>query len=316
MDYQSLSADQLLAALEEVGRAPDLELIQACLARREELVPGLLDMLAASSNDSWEDEDPRWYRVVHAGLLLIAFREPAALPLFAELLRDRDRKELIEWFSSELPAYGPAAVQMAIDLLDDAGAHGYARSAAAGILTTIAWRHPEERNRILTVLRAHLPPLEDGKFAWLPESREQVWLLTWVVHALAELQDETSRPQVMLLFEHGMIDEFILGDLDDYLAYFQPGAVPWGASHPPDVMETYKWLHQEAAEAAKRKAQAVQRAAESASKPPPSQSQPSSRHTQPQTVSLARPQPQVGRNEPCPCGSGKKYKHCHLAQDR
>jgi SEC-C motif len=22
-----------------------------------------------------------------------------------------------------------------------------------------------------------------------------------------------------------------------------------------------------------------------------------------------------GRNEPCYCGSGKKYKHCHLAQD-
>ncbi|MGC2459378.1 MAG: SEC-C metal-binding domain-containing protein [Steroidobacteraceae bacterium] len=21
----------------------------------------------------------------------------------------------------------------------------------------------------------------------------------------------------------------------------------------------------------------------------------------------------VGRNEPCPCGSGKKYKHCHGA---
>jgi uncharacterized protein YecA (UPF0149 family) len=20
----------------------------------------------------------------------------------------------------------------------------------------------------------------------------------------------------------------------------------------------------------------------------------------------------IGRNEPCPCGSGKKYKHCHL----
>jgi preprotein translocase subunit SecA len=32
-----------------------------------------------------------------------------------------------------------------------------------------------------------------------------------------------------------------------------------------------------------------------------------------------RPKPQpfqraigkVGRNDPCPCGSGKKYKHCH-----
>jgi SEC-C motif len=24
---------------------------------------------------------------------------------------------------------------------------------------------------------------------------------------------------------------------------------------------------------------------------------------------------QVGRNEPCPCGSGRKYKHCCLAKD-
>ena len=29
----------------------------------------------------------------------------------------------------------------------------------------------------------------------------------------------------------------------------------------------------------------------------------------PSTVAAAMPQ--VGRNEPCPCGSGKKYKHCH-----
>lgn len=25
---------------------------------------------------------------------------------------------------------------------------------------------------------------------------------------------------------------------------------------------------------------------------------------------------QVGRNDPCPCGSGKKYKHCHMSLDR
>ncbi|MCP4664394.1 MAG: hypothetical protein GY856_54115 [bacterium] len=33
--------------------------------------------------------------------------------------------------------------------------------------------------------------------------------------------------------------------------------------------------------------------------------------------SAARPQPQVvqiGRNEPCPCDSGKKYKNCHQAE--
>ena len=31
-------------------------------------------------------------------------------------------------------------------------------------------------------------------------------------------------------------------------------------------------------------------------------------HVVPQTI--VRSSPKVGRNEPCPCGSGKKFKHC------
>jgi preprotein translocase subunit SecA len=26
---------------------------------------------------------------------------------------------------------------------------------------------------------------------------------------------------------------------------------------------------------------------------------------------VTRDQPKVGRNDPCPCGSGKKFKQCH-----
>ena len=29
------------------------------------------------------------------------------------------------------------------------------------------------------------------------------------------------------------------------------------------------------------------------------------------TAAVADPYLRVGRNEPCPCGSGKKYKQCH-----
>jgi preprotein translocase subunit SecA len=32
---------------------------------------------------------------------------------------------------------------------------------------------------------------------------------------------------------------------------------------------------------------------------------------QPQSVTVVRTYPKVGRNDPCPCGSGKKYKFCH-----
>jgi len=37
----------------------------------------------------------------------------------------------------------------------------------------------------------------------------------------------------------------------------------------------------------------------------------SSGTTEPQTVK--RKEAKVGRNDPCPCGSGKKYKKCHGA---
>jgi preprotein translocase subunit SecA len=33
----------------------------------------------------------------------------------------------------------------------------------------------------------------------------------------------------------------------------------------------------------------------------------------PTAAPFVRPVPKVGRNELCPCGSGKKYKHCHGA---
>jgi len=31
----------------------------------------------------------------------------------------------------------------------------------------------------------------------------------------------------------------------------------------------------------------------------------------PEQAPIRNTQPKIGRNEPCPCGSGKKYKKCH-----
>ena len=31
----------------------------------------------------------------------------------------------------------------------------------------------------------------------------------------------------------------------------------------------------------------------------------------PRKVQPIKAQPKVGRNDPCPCGSGKKFKNCH-----
>ncbi|MDR2768610.1 MAG: preprotein translocase subunit SecA [Treponema sp.] len=36
-----------------------------------------------------------------------------------------------------------------------------------------------------------------------------------------------------------------------------------------------------------------------------------SARSEPDNATVVRSYPKVGRNDPCPCGSGKKYKHCH-----
>jgi preprotein translocase subunit SecA len=33
--------------------------------------------------------------------------------------------------------------------------------------------------------------------------------------------------------------------------------------------------------------------------------------SKPEGATVVRAGEKVGRNDPCPCGSGKKYKHCH-----
>jgi preprotein translocase subunit SecA len=38
-----------------------------------------------------------------------------------------------------------------------------------------------------------------------------------------------------------------------------------------------------------------------------------SQESAPATTASAADVPRVGRNDPCPCGSGKKYKNCHGA---
>ena len=44
--------------------------------------------------------------------------------------------------------------------------------------------------------------------------------------------------------------------------------------------------------------------------PSRSQASPMGAASRPQNATVVRSQPKVGRNDPCPCGSGKKYKYC------
>ena len=54
--------------------------------------------------------------------------------------------------------------------------------------------------------------------------------------------------------------------------------------------------------------QAAQAAAPAAQAPQPA---PAEEEIKLPSITIRRETPKVGRNDPCPCGSGKKYKNCH-----
>src|SRR5690606_26672349 len=75
-----------------------------------------------------------------------------------------------------------------------------------------------------------------------------------------------------------------------------------------DPAEEEARLRREAEEMAKR--MRFQHAAAPAMAPDAPQADPAE-GTGAATATAVRNEAKIGRNEPCPCGSGKKYKHCH-----
>lgn len=228
-DYSEYSTDDLLQALEWSGRHPDVELIEACMERQDEITPGLLDMLASPDEDEvWMDDDPRWYRYVHAGKLLIHFQEPKALPVFGEILRDPESDVLLEWFDTDLHALGPDAVPMLINIFTDPSAFDFGRSLSISAAGQIAREHPEERERVVDALRGELPPVSDDGEPIIEGEifYDDVEHWSWVTLELAELRDEQSRDRVEALYEADLIDTFMIGPLEDYHAYLNGDITP------------------------------------------------------------------------------------------
>ncbi len=239
--YKHLSNDELLDQVERAGRILPAELIQALLARRIELRSAILARFAESLNDNWEnDDDPRWYRAVHYGFLLIAYRERKALPIFAAIYSDPDLYEgLLEWFEETPAHFGPPAAPVFQAVIQDAPGMAWHFGAAmsVAILKNIAIRFPETRENILTFLRSLLPPLNADGRVELNDDAEIDELWGSVVDALAELRDRESTPQILAMFDAELIDPMET-DRESYLDVLE-GVPAIRKSQPFDIFAEY-----------------------------------------------------------------------------
>jgi hypothetical protein len=316
--YDEMTAEALLAALESAGRLPDLDLIRACVARPAELTPTLLEWLAEANDELFSSDDPRVYRSIHAGLLLIAYREEAALPIFDKILREDEYGDLMDWFTPNLAGYGPALLPWALPFMADEQAPEDARVMMVEIVATLAWHSPEVREPVLTALRGLFPPFDAEGEPVLPESchGESEGLWTFAALELAQLHDRASRAQISALYAHDLLDLMVMGDVKDYEAILDSNEEP---PYPRslDIFSEYENL--ERMDQFEKGAGTLSFDEFPASELlPPLPDWPIPTLTPAASPSLdfepgtyVRSGPKIGRNDPCPCGSGKKYKKCH-----
>lgn len=242
MNYAVKTDEELLHALTIAGQIPSEDLLRACLERPEALTPALLVMLQESAADRWPEDDPRRYRGVHAGRLLLTFREERALPVFEQFYAspDEEDQDFVEWFETDLAHYGAAAVPSMTRVLnlDTQGAYHYGRSLAATILKIISLQHPETKEGILASFRALLPPLTADGAPALAENEQPDEIVNVLAVELADLQDEASRPQIEALFALDWLDPMMISP-EDYRAAFAGDAPP-----PDEIAFSYDLIEQ------------------------------------------------------------------------
>ncbi len=292
MIYSNLSTPQLIQRLERVGDTPDPKLVAEILQREAEAKPLILQIFKDALSDDWPfSDDPRWYRLHHAARLLIAWREAAAAPFFAKLYLEDRFSDVIEWFELAIADLGPAALPEFLRILEkETNGWDYGVALAYSVVKIIALRHPETREQVVQALRNCLPTLSEEIFKRVQENESAAMMWTTVVGELADLDDEESHAHILALFAADLISEDYFESADDYLEQLKatPKVPPYYdilADYQSDYDHQQKWEARHAAELRREKAQA--RLAETQS------------------------QPKVGRNDPCPCGSGQKYKRCH-----
>jgi hypothetical protein len=291
-ESRPMTPTEILAALGRPGPLPRAAMAEAGRAR-EAMVPLFLDEIARLQAADADDAAAA-VSFLFIFFLLGEWRETSAYrPLLQILRREGDIPEILLGYAlTENAAQVIAGVfdgdpEPLYALIADPRPDGFVRVAMFEtlVMVTLDGRLPRpEAERFLT----------DFPGLLTPDTGEEVWW-AWA-EAVAALGVGALMPTVEAVFDRGLIDPMLgsFRHIEDFLAQtLREGRPDWfleGSSHDPltDAVATLSTWH-----GFQPKPQAVVTASG--------------------FVPRAPQAAKVGRNDPCPCGSGLKYKKCCLA---
>jgi hypothetical protein len=309
-----MDKDQLLEELTLYERLPEAAIREA-MEQRNEMLPVFLQEIETfvADDDPIPEVPTPLLMIVH---ILGTWREKSAYRPVARLLMvDPER---LEWALGD--SITETVPRIMLNLFDgDArplyeivmheAADEFVRAGMLRVLATLARRGEIERDEVASFLQAAGSSLK-------PQSRNYVWI-GWQ-EAIAMLGLVGMRDSVKTAFERGLVDSDFIGydefeaDLDCATATdLAEGGENFSQVAPfGDTIEELSTWHSFADyddpddEDAPEDLDDLDLLAELAAEGNASLDQP-----------VINPYRDVGRNDPCPCGSGKKFKRCCLDKD-
>lgn len=285
--YTFKTTEALISEMLDRGLEIPYELAEE-LASREDASPYLLQLI--DKDDYWLHGGPGdGWAPIHALHLLSAIGDIKTLPKLIELANKyNDFEHFGDWITEDLAsvfaAFGTPAFEELKGAFQNKNLDMYVRDAAGRALIVIATKNPEIKREVVEVFK---------KVIMEEENKE---LVGFCICSLSDLKDKGVLPFIEQAFAEDRVDEGVINlnsvrrryesevqmnkiDMKEPLDYFKPDNL----AHLWEV--NYK-------------------------KPLPPLLAPFRRH--PISISPPQKKKKIGRNEPCPCGSGKKYKKCCL----
>jgi len=267
-----------VAKLLTFGESPSEKWLDyLALGFTQDHVPELIRMATdlALHNDD-DEEDYVWWAPIHAWRALAQLKaEGAAQPLvllFDELWPS-------DWLAEEFPTVfsmiGCSTVPVLVEFLADNNVDPEHRASIPGCLQQIAEDHPTCRQTCIDALTRQLE-----KYATNAD-----FLNGFLVAALGELKAVDAIALIREAHAKNCVDISIVGDLEEAEILI---GVRESRSTPPPRYQHFPGLPQPEPDNFDRLLKKIA------------------------VPTIEQRRTKVSRNEPCPCGSGKKYKKCCL----
>ena len=286
---QSASVEELMRLLQrDEDRAPR-NLVDQCAARGEPMLDAIQALLDKDYYWGEDQSDGEWWRLLHAVMILGLMESQRAGELLVAYMRridDVGDEALQEWLSGEWPALFRNKPREVLDALhalaDDPTYEWHVRADAA--VSAVAWtaRHaPAELEQALDrIARTAFSKNEHFDLRVMLGSTLLAFARAKDRRALEQLSD-AQRDDLRWFGREDIVRAYALGgEAPDWTNFENP----WEFYEPSEIE-------------ARRKAR---------EEAPPAGEVDDDYVDEP----YVRESPKVGRNDPCSCGSGKKYKKC------